>query len=103
VDFSGVTVVVEQHDSNTMSSDGDQPTGVVYRPLASDDQIPATWNGGEICYQSTSAVGTNGVSLVHEVESADCQPMDTYCSPQDCASGVGRPLELPDPGALAGG
>lgn len=103
VDFSGVTVVVEQLFSNLVSSNNERPTGVTYRPLAGDDDIPVTWSGGEICAQRTSVVGTNGVSTVHEIDSAECESMDTYCSSQDCSSGVGTSLQLPDPGALAGG
>src|SRR5262249_25842619 len=43
VDFSGVTVMVETHSAIYTNSGGGHPTGVVYRPLANDDQIPATW------------------------------------------------------------
>ena len=102
VNFSGVTTMVEPRRA-TMTISGGQPTGVVYRPLGGGGHIPSTWNGGEICFQRTTAVGMNGVSIVHEVEAADCLPMDTYCSPADCSAGVGKPLELPDPAALAGG
>ena len=86
VDFSGVTVGVESRRA-VLALSGGLPTGVVYRPLVPSDRIPSTWSGGEICFQHTTAVGVNGVSIVHEVESADCQPMDTYCSPGDCAAG----------------
>jgi hypothetical protein len=102
VDFSGIATLVRPSLAGT-SNNGGGATGVVYRPLAGDDQIPSTWSGGEICFQRTSAVGMNGASVVHEVEGADCLPMDTYCSPADCAGGVGTPLELPDPAALVGG
>lgn len=102
VNFSGVIMAVEPTIAR-VSDTGGGPTGVVYRPLVPDDQIPSTWNGGEMCFQRTSAVGMSGVSVVHEVDSAECIPMDTYCSPGDCAAGVGMPLTLPDPAALAGG
>jgi hypothetical protein len=103
-DMGGVTVSVEPRSSSVAPpGGGSAPQGVIYRPLGGDDSIPATWSGGEVCWQRTSAVGMNGVSVVHEIESADCQPMDTYCSGADCAASVGKPLELPDPGALIGG
>jgi hypothetical protein len=101
-DFSGVAMAIEPR-LTAVTNNGGSPTGVVYRPLAGDDRIPSTWNGGEICFQRTSAVGMDGASIVHEVDSSDCLPMDTYCSPADCAAGVGQNLELPDPAALAGG
>jgi len=103
VDFSGVAMMVEQRAAGVSSGGGSGATGVTYRPLAADDQIPSTWTSGQICFQSTSAVGVRGAAIVHEVGSADCLPMDTYCSPGDCAATVGQPLELPDPAALAGG
>lgn len=101
VNFSGIAMVVEQRAAITNTSGG--ATGVTYRPLAADDQIPSTWSSGEICFQASSAVGMSGASVVHEIGSAGCVPMDTYCSPGNCAAGVGQPLELPDPAALAGG
>jgi hypothetical protein len=102
VDFGGTTVLVEQLVPK-LTQTGGGPTGVVYRPLAGGDQIPSTWSGGEICWQRTSATGMSGVSVEHEVDAADCIPMDTYCSPSACQSGVGTTLMLPDPAALAGG
>lgn len=102
VDFSGVIMTVEPTVMRTTNTGGGA-TGVVYRPLAADDRIPISWTGGEMCFQRTSAVGMSGISIIHEVDSAGCIPMDTYCSPIDCAAGVGEPLALPDPGALAGG
>jgi hypothetical protein len=101
VDFSGVAMLVEQRAA--ISNTGGGATGVTYRPLAADDQIPSTWSSSQICFQASSAVGMSGVSVVHEIGAADCMPMDTYCSPGDCAAGVGQALELPDPAALAGG
>lgn len=102
VDFSGVITAVEPNISR-VTNNGGGATGVVYRPLAPDDRIPSTWEGGEMCFQRTSAVGMSGVSVVHEVDAADCIPMDTYCSYEDCSEGVGKSLALPDPAALAGG
>ncbi len=105
VNMGGTIVSVEPVAQNFSQSGGnnDPPRGVIYRPVTSGDQIPTTWTSGEVCWQRTTAVGVNGVSIIHEIESADCVPMDTYCSGADCAASVGRPLSLPDPGALAGG
>ena len=104
-DMGGVTVSIEPKNLSYTPSgnNGGTPHGVIYRPLSGDDQIPASWSGGEVCWQKTTPVGMNGVSVVQEVDAADCQPMDTYCSGSDCAASVGKPLELPDPGALVGG
>jgi len=102
VSFSGIAMMIEQKAAG-ISNGGGGATGVTYRPLAADDQIPSTWKSGQICFQATSAVGVRGASIVHEIGAADCLPMDTYCSPGDCAATVGQPLELPDPAALAGG
>lgn len=101
VNFSGIAMLVEQRAAISSTTGG--ATGVTYRPMVADDQIPSTWSSSQICFQASSAVGMSGVSVVHEIGSADCMPMDTYCSPGDCAAGVGQPLELPDPAALAGG
>jgi len=105
VDFSGVVVSVEAAELNysPMNGGNGPPTGITYRPLTSDSGIPSTWSGGEICFQRTAAVGVDGVSIIHEIEAADCQPMDTYCSPADCAASRGKSIKLPDPAALAGG
>jgi len=83
--------------------DGQAGGGVIYRPLNDDDEIPSTLTGGQVCYQSVSPVGTNGANILYEVNSADCIPMDSYCSGADCAATVGKALEMPDPGALLGG
>jgi hypothetical protein len=103
-DFSGIAMSVEQRRIGiSLSGGAGTGTGVTYRPLAGDDRIPAKWKSGEICFQRTSAVGMKGVSIVQEVDGADCLPMDTYCSPSDCSAGVGTSVELPDPAALVGG
>lgn len=102
VNFSGVTVTVQQTPAMRNYS-GSRPAGIVYRPLVPDTDLPSTWDGGQVCFQRTAAIATNGASIVHEIEGADCMPMDTYCSSGDCGAGVGRSIELPDPGALAGG
>src|SRR5262249_28191228 len=79
-DFSGIAMLIEPAVAG-ITTNGGGSTGVVYRPLASDDQIPSTWNSGQICFQATSAVGMSGASIIQEVDAADCMAMDTYCSP----------------------
>lgn len=104
VDFSGVIMAIEPVPIGINNFTGGQPSqGVQYRPLAGDSQIPITWSNGEMCMQSTAAVGMAGVNIIHEVQSAGCVSMDTFCSPGDCSASVGQPLALPDPAALAGG
>lgn len=104
--FSDVVVLVEPAPTALMASGtlpGNMGTGVVYRPLVDPGAIPLSWSGGQMCFQRTSAVGMNGLSIVHEVDGAGCMPMDSYCSPDDCAANVGRAMRLPDPVALLGG
>lgn len=98
-----IVVSVEPVESMSLSASGSTLPGVIYRPLADSGRVPSTWSSGQICFQQSSAIGMNGVSIVHEVSSSDCLPMDSYCSPGDCSAGVGRPIQLPDPAALVGG
>jgi len=101
VEFAGTTMAIEEHTA--VYSGGGGASGVVYHPLTGSDQIPASWNSGQICFQRTAPVGVRGVSIVNEIEASDCLDMDTYCSSGDCAAAVGQSLELPDPAALIGG
>jgi hypothetical protein len=103
VNFSGVSMSVEERPANFMVNGAPAPTGVIYRPIGGDDQIPATWSSGQVCWQRTAPVGTNGANVVHEIEAASCEPMDSYCGSSDCSASVGRSVELPDPGSLVGG
>ncbi len=103
VNFSGVIMSVEPRGPNLVYGGGTPPNGVIYRPLAGEDDIPANWTSGQVCWQRAVPVGTHGSSIVHEIEAANCQAMDSYCSTGDCAASVGRTIELPDPGALLGG
>lgn len=102
VDFSGIVMSVEPTILRATNTGGGA-TGVVYRPLAPDDSIPFEWTSGQMCFQRTTPVGMSGVSIIHEVDSGECISMDSYCSPTDCAAGIGTSLAMPDPGALAGG
>lgn len=100
----GVVVSIMHRRLGLAGNSGGGAQGVIYRPLASDDQLAAAgWETGKVCFQRTAAVGSSGASIVYEVDGADCIPMDTQCSPSDCAAGVGTSLDLPDPAALIGG
>ena len=105
-DVGGFIVSIKrQHAALSVTGTGGGGTqGVVYRPLASSDDLTAAgWESGKVCFQRTAAVGSVGASIVYEVDGADCIPMDTQCSPSECAAGIGTSLDLPDPGALIGG
>lgn len=82
---------------------GDVGGGVFYKPLAGDDEIPAELSSGEVCVQSVSLVGTNGASDLYEVDSAGCEPMDSYCSGSNCSATIGQPLEVTNPHRVFGG
>lgn len=98
VDFAGVTMLASAAPPEVQGG-----IGVIYRPLAPDEEIPASWTAGEICWQQTRPVGVAGSSIVHEVSGSACAASDTYCSGTDCAAAVGSGLELVDPASLLGG
>jgi len=102
VNMDGVTTSIEPRRQN-LAGPQSHPGGIIYRPLAGDDRIPASWSAGEVCWQRTAAVGSEGVMLIHEVEAAECIPMDTYCNSGSCSASVGKNIRLPNPAALAGG
>ena len=80
------------------------PTGVIYRPLVDEKDVPAEETSkGQACFQTTSTVGSKGASIVQEVESASCEEMDSFCAPTSCSAAVGTTIDLVDPGALIGG
>jgi len=102
--LGGFVSVIERRRLGLTSNGGGAASGVVYRPLAGDADLAASgWEAGQVCFQRTAAVGVSGASIVYEVDGADCIPMDTHCSPSDCAAGIGTSLDLPDPAALIGG
>jgi len=104
VDVAGVTVVAESPAMTYVSNGGGSPsTGVQYRPLVPDRNLPVGWSSGQMCAQVTNPIGIEGVSVVHQVDAAECQAMDTYCNPTECQASIGTTLALPDPAALAGG
>jgi hypothetical protein len=96
VDFSGVTMSVGPVPEGL----GD---GLIYDPISPDEDIPTSFTGGQVCWQTTNPVGSNGASSVHEVESASCESTDSHCSAGDCSAGVGTTVEVVDPGVLIGG
>ena len=77
--------------------------GIVYRPLSGSGQTPSTAIAGQICWQDLTPVGTNGASIIYEVDSANCEDFDSSCSGAGCAGSLGKSLELAAPGALLGG
>jgi hypothetical protein len=103
LDFSGVAVSSELRSIGVGGGGSGGVMGVGYRPLAPAHQMPTSWTSGEMCTHNVAAIGMNGAYVVHEVQSADCISMDTFCSPGDCAAAVGSTLQMPDAAALAGG
>jgi hypothetical protein len=105
VDWSGVTMGLEAPglDYTTLGGGNGPSTGITYRPLVGSGGIPSSWSAGQMCFQRTAAVGVDGASIIHEIESADCEPLDTYCNPGECAAGRGQSIQLPDAPTLAGG
>jgi hypothetical protein len=65
--------------------------------------VPATWEPGQVCFQHSSTVGTDGASVLNEVTSAGCVAgWDGFCPPS-CASSVGSTYRTVDPLVLIGG
>lgn len=77
--------------------------GTIFVPLTFDNDPPTLWSPGQICYQKSSPVGTNGLLITHEVVRADCMDnWDAFCPPT-CSASVGSTFEDVDPLALLGG
>jgi hypothetical protein len=65
--------------------------------------IPASWEPGEVCFQRTSLVGSDGAAVTNEVVEADCVGgWDGFCPP-NCSSTVGSTFRTVDPLGLIGG
>jgi hypothetical protein len=78
--------------------------GSIYKPLPRGEDLPASsWTDDEICHQLTSVVGTDGASVVLDVEDASCISMSSKCNGSSCQAGVGGTIKVLDAGALAGG
>jgi len=83
--------------------------GTIYVPLvppstgSSSMGAPAGWAPGEVCFQRTSTVASDGAFLTNEIISADCASgWDGYCPPS-CTSSVGNTYRTVDPLVLLGG
>lgn len=81
---------------------GGQTIGSVYRPIHEIEDIPDTWNPGEICSQETQIIGTVGNLLRHQVIDARCDSADTHCMPA-CTGLIGSTYDELDPLTLIGG
>ena len=51
--------------------------GIIYRPLTGDGSAPPSWSSGQVCWQNMTAVGTNGASIIYEIDQAACIDMDS--------------------------
>jgi hypothetical protein len=75
-----------------------------YQPLGRGDDLPgSTWTQGEVCSQVTAVVGTDGSSVVLDVEEANCEQMASHCNAVHCAGAIGTQVKVLDAGALTGG
>lgn len=101
--------------SSTQGGPGIQPTmqqpagatpsagGTIFVPITLQNEPPALWSPGQICYQKSSPVGANGLLVTHEVIRADCMDnWDSFCPPS-CSSSAGSTYDEIDPLALLGG
>jgi hypothetical protein len=80
-----------------------EPPGSIYVPLPQMGGMPQGWTSGEICYQRTSPVGTQGAVITHEIVDADCLlGWEGFC-PQTCVTSVGTVFSTVDPLGLLGG
>ncbi|MFT7485050.1 MAG: hypothetical protein ACI9F9_000896 [Candidatus Paceibacteria bacterium] len=84
---------------------GGPSAGSIYRPIptGTGGGIPTTWTPGEICFQASIEIGSDGGVITHEVVAADCiSDFDSSCPPS-CASSVGEVFQTFDPIGLIGG
>ncbi len=64
---------------------------------------PGSWEPGQVCFQHSTPVGSDGAGVVNEVISASCVAgWDGYC-PSSCSSTVGSTYRTIDPLVLIGG
>ncbi len=65
--------------------------------------IPSSWEPGQVCFQRTSLVGSDGAAVTSEVVEAECTSgWDGFCPP-NCSSTVGSTFRTVDPLGLIGG
>ena len=93
---------VSSRDSSSSPGSSGQSQGNVYRPLGGGEEIPSSWEPGEICFQATSPVSASGGLVQHVVTEAACEAADAYCVP-GCANLAGTTIDFLDPLALIGG
>ncbi len=78
--------------------------GSIYKPLGRGEDLPASvWTDGQVCWQATSTVGSQGGSVVLEVEDASCVPMTTMCHSTACQATIGSQITILDAGSFTGG
>lgn len=78
--------------------------GSVYQPIPPNNELPAEWSPGRICFQKSVPVGYEGGVVLTRVVSADCwDGWDAYCSPMECKASVGDEFSTVDPVGLIGG
>lgn len=80
-----------------------EPSGLVYRPLVTTDNLPSTFESGKSCSQETADAGSSGASLFLEITNASCTSSDGSCNGAACAASVGSTVEVLDPATLIGG
>lgn len=78
--------------------------GSVYQPIPPNNELPAEWSPGRICFQKSVPVGYEAGIVLTRVVSADCwDGWDAYCSPMECKASVGDEFSTVDPVGLIGG
>lgn len=65
--------------------------------------VNSTWSQGEVCFQRSSFVGSDGANVTNEIIAAEClSGWDGFCPPS-CTSTVGSTFRTVDPLVLLGG
>ena len=90
------------HSVQASPAGSSQGAGAAYRPIVPSEELPSNFTPGQMCVQELALAGAEGAVSVYEVQGADCQPADAYCSP-GCAATAGSTVQVLDPLALLGG
>lgn len=79
--------------------------GTIYIPLTTDPagDLLNGWTQGQVCMQTTSAVGSDGIALTQQVDSAECQSGFDGACPSTCSASTGTTFTTVDPVVLLGG